>query len=402
MALACSRLRRVPWCASALAIVLIANLSVVTIWMLRPSWQLLDGEDTRYRVPPSDPEDDDDIVGMYPVDKVAAVAPGSSRCTAGVVLESAFAEVPARPRPGRRRHSRCRMSDWTDGEWALASSVDDVFGRTGLYMQYENRFKPDYSDRQRQPWLWEWRSTCGATMDKFDPVRLCSTLGNRSILFVGDSLSANMIAAFRNQLNTRRAVRPCANDNWSDEYESTVVICPSMARLDYIRNDHLTLSRDSQGQFCNAWTPVLDQYDILVLNTGAHVVDIDEYERQTGEVVEYLRQHYHGTVVYRLTSAGHANCTTYSEPWTRAQADRHAAEHPELPYKWHYFATYNDIARLHYASLPRAYVLDTDSLVRLRPDTHRSADDCLHQVIPAALDYAVLMLYYVIVGDLEQ
>ncbi|SPQ95924.1 unnamed protein product (mitochondrion) [Plasmodiophora brassicae] len=82
--------------------------------------------------------------------------------------------------------------------------------------------------------------------------------------------------------------------------------------------------------------------------------------------------------------------------------DRHAAEHRELPYKWHYFATYNDIARRHYASLPRAYVLDTDSLVRLRPDTHRSADDCLHQVIPAALDYAVLMLYYVIVGDLEQ
>jgi hypothetical protein len=223
-----------------------------------------------------------------------------------------------------------------------------------------------------------------------------------------------MIAALRRQLGTGqqefysapRFERNCGNRETpkiDNEYETQSVACPGGGRIDYIRNDRLSLISEFEecGHQCFPWHREISEYAFLVLNTGQHIRPIEEFDFEMRRTADFLRNNYNGKVIYRLSSAGHPNCMTYTKPISRTEDAAFRSSFKPLPYNWHFLdGPYNAIATAHFGALPGAVIMDTDGMTRLRPDSHRSHDDCLHHAIPGVPDFWNLMLYHIVVGNL--
>ena len=225
---------------------------------------------------------------------------------------------------------------------------------------------------------WVWRpSSC--VLDPWDSAEFCRLLG-RGLCIIGDSINAQLYASVRAILHALPpSEQPATNASWHDSEglfrwqagvwgPATHTICGGRSRLSFVRNDLLLLNasgpiRGNLGrylrQFETECTP--SRYDVVLLNTGAHVQPaltervattlnyllgrIEEEEehqqRQQRPPQEHGQRQQHKaeeeqwadkerkhmstqTVVWRESVPGHADCALHST--SRPLPSLHAAE----------------------------------------------------------------------------
>jgi hypothetical protein len=202
-------------------------------------------------------------------------------------------------------------------------------------------------------------------------------------------------------------------------------------RLQYIRNDQvradhndpLLRSDSNKHFFFRNWTQIAADFDILVLNKGAHFVHVEEhFINETRRTAEFLRAHYlnvrrtsglHNNthVFFRTTPSGHPHAsysstvnTSTIAPFDPMTVDCGKEGGDEqytycYSYGWDRFRHRNRLA----VDIFREYlgssltVMDVAPMTYLRPDGHHCDEekcgDRLHYFLPSVVDGWVQMFY---------
>ena len=185
------------------------------------------------------------------------------------------------------------------------------------------------------------------------------------------------------------------------------------ATLRYVRNDNVSLVTPAGAtQFYGAWTHLVTNNTLLILNRGAHVVPDDSVVLQTRQLRAWLATHAAGAgVIRRATVRGHMEGTQLSPDANAALlplAPNATREYPASSMfvrEWHWDAfprqnalveaEINAATRRFEASdgagggFPGVVFLDVDASTGLRPDHHR---DGIHYCIPGPLDHWLPLL----------
>ncbi|CAM9343502.1 unnamed protein product [Choristocarpus tenellus] len=163
--------------------------------------------------------------------------------------------------------------------------------------------------------------------------------------------------------------------------------------------------------YCQPWASYVNDYDIVVLKMGLHVVSTNTRYRElmTGAVAALKAAKYEGEVIFLTSRAGHTFCdkedyrpeaglvrgpilpgqeiSPYEDYWDPAYAS----------HQWYAISGFNQIAKEVFTEAGHK-VVDLYPLLRLRPDGHRGGNDCLHYNFPGPVDHSVLLLYNAILG----
>jgi hypothetical protein len=137
------------------------------------------------------------------------------------------------------------------------------------------------------------------------------------------------------------------------------------------------------------WAPDAAEYDVLILNRGAHYEDDTAYLHALSQLWR-LTHSSPKLVFFRNTPHGHVECDKYETPGE-------ASHTGEMPYHWGDFHRQNMLAKAVIEGQGMVY-LDVAALTRLRRDQHRgwaptNAGDCLHYCAPGPVDYWLQMFH---------
>ena len=217
-----------------------------------------------------------------------------------------------------------------------------------------------------------------------------------NILIVGDSLSEEFDMTLLNSLQHCDRYIRCANKD------------PDFKVL-MARNDYLEISGVQRGQHSKYQVPfyneiiLQDEYiKTIIFNRGAHFEPSIDYSTSLELLFSSLRRDRPDVNVYfRNTPPGHAFCATESKmpPLARPRSENRTMYQRRAgdtnPYHWSEFAAQNLLARKIAAKYRVAY-LDVASATELRPDSHLSAQDCLHFCIPGPIDMWVELFVWAV------
>lgn len=255
------------------------------------------------------------------------------------------------------RRPLCRMDgDQLAGRWMqtcdprLISRPDHfAYGRAlppvkGWY-DYRLCYRQSATERLRalQAITWSWRPykcalapVSGAQFDAW--------LGNRTVLFLGDSLSAQAYYSLiwllgdhvtgQKDLYGRAPGEPVVGETVMDKCQTNVGNEGGWLSSAHLRGggklvkvlrhaDLFTELRDIRNAF---WRPFLEEADVVVLNVGHHYHQLDPTFRKYHELVagalEQLaaRMRPAAKLVFRTTNIGHYNCANATRP-LRSRAD---------------------------------------------------------------------------------
>jgi hypothetical protein len=229
------------------------------------------------------------------------------------------------------------------------------------------------------PWPfsdWCWVPT-GCEYTRFSREKFCKKLNGKDILFVGDSLQHQFFEALYMQLNLPGSPQhqwytlPLLNERKGGE------ICEDLGggRFAFLRNDQVAVEGNvnwnESGQPHNRdWTQVLQHYDYVVLNKGAHYIASEpEFIDTTNKTAYLLRDQFilgHTSyrnateigrrhVFYRTAAPGHwfahanssADQSTLTEkPIFQCPPDNRSAEYHHFCNEFHWDKYYerNDLA----------------------------------------------------------
>lgn len=256
---------------------------------------------------------------------------------------------------------------------------------------------------------------CGEWMD-FRKSWFCSALDNLggSMLLVGDSVTRNMLHSLHNHLSMgdgqggrRRPnllFKPALCKHWesSGRMEARMKLCSCMTpcagrhRVCHVRNDWLTLNAthfaDVSVGFFVPWRSLVKSWDIkaVLLNRGAHFQPSEQFSAGLEETVGTLRRENPDLLImYRGSSAGHADCDSYQKPLQEPQSG-------PLPFHWSEILEQNGLARRIVEQHGGVY-LNVETMTALRADghfgTYNGKVDCLHYCSPGPVDEWVGLLY---------
>lgn len=327
--------------------------------------------------------------------------------------------------------AKCSVAGYTSGEWVFDPDISSIKQVTGLDMDMgvaSSRYRTKdikagtdvaAGDYRGNKWVWEPSNTKDkkCVLEPFDTARWCAAVGyGKSVLLVGDSLSAEMTTELRRQLSPgSKVMNGCGghvnmtqavyDSTWGKEHHQTVV-CPGGGKVTLSISHHLTIEDSSKGpckDLCyptKNWAEIVQDYDILVLNTGIHMMDLPGYKSNLEKAGKFLRDKYKGKVFWRDSTAGNPKCDTYSRPIK--SADFKPLGPQETHYGWNKVARMNEIAVEELSKYVPGFVhLKTDPMTKLRADAHKGPTDCVHFQRPNAPDYWVLLLYNYIIENIK-
>ena len=216
------------------------------------------------------------------------------------------------------------------------------------------------------------------------------------ILIVGDSLSQEFDMTLLNALKNCNRYIQCAGEE------------PGFKVL-MARNDYLEISGAQRGQHSKYQVPFYNEIILqdksikaIIFNRGAHFEPSVNYTSNLEFLFSSLQKDRPDINVYfRNTPPGHAFCATESKmpplakPRTenRTMYQRRAGD--TNPYHWSEFVVQNLLAQ-EIAARYRVTYLDVASATELRPDSHLSAQDCLHYCIPGPIDMWVELFVWAV------
>lgn len=311
------------------------------------------------------------------------------------------------------------------------------------------------SGRHWQPLQWVPTGTnavaaqCAAMDNRIDRATLCRVLAGENVLFIGDSLSSHQFTSLVFLTGHGEPewdsdwVRHCeggnpkggrcvlANDtsphcnDWCNGWNPKMLFGPGLTRerasynaftvcngggkVQYVRNDKLLVGSNGSETFYGKWTDLAEDATLIVLNRGAHYeANETVFKAQSSRLMEYLaklakrRSAAPGgaplRVVWRTTTAGHADCDAHVNPGAAsraayAQAPAAAAEN----FGWDKFEHQTGIVRkMLMKALPRGALrfIEASQMSAERGDRHFGGGDCLHWCLPGPPDWwnKVLML----------
>lgn len=221
----------------------------------------------------------------------------------------------------------------------------------------------------------------------FEAVPFCYLLGNRSILFIGDSMTLSTYDVLLDMI--------------------TVGGGHCQSQLYYGKSFYLFFQTSKSNNGLDHYVRQF-QPDIVIMNAGAHLTTIDELKLETIpmtlKMIKEIDQKYPMTkYFFRTQYAGHPHCLKYSKPLrsydTRYVPDGNNNSAFNLPYNWHFFLTYDSDA-IELTNNTRLGIINV-SPYYLRADGHvgnkvvhgENKIDCLHYAMPGVLDLTARIIY---------
>lgn len=263
---------------------------------------------------------------------------------------------------------------------------------------------------------------------EFNADSFCKSLGQRDILFVGDSTTFMQVQSLSKMLKPGSSEEP----GEMDVAGSKMSICDGRM-LHFVRNDQLVDEEISQaegphsnssdphdpeywkcGDVCFPWVRHLKSDQVLVLNSGIHAYtgygsDLGWYRANLEKVANHLRTHYTGTLLFRTTVAGHENCARGESGPVRfgspipieRQLSRRKSEH--RIFNWETVGQRNAYAKEIFKASGNWHVLDVEPMTRSRADGHcgqeGASNDCLHYQLPGPPDWWNVLFHNWLVGQ---
>eukprot|EP01040_Poterioochromonas_malhamensis_P004937 gene4937-5296_t len=220
----------------------------------------------------------------------------------------------------------------------------------------------------REKWIWK-PENC--RLLEWNASYFCELLGDRKMLFVGDSTSFQTAGTLMNLIVAGKG--KCASQIILD-----VVV--QLGRKNYnFRNNIIKKSPT-----------------FIIVGVGPHYHRLDAYNASLVEAMKDLRTLHQPNspnaslhIIWRSINFPHQHCDSYDSP-------THLPHHfvpDNTRYDWNLFPVYDELAR-YYAGIYGIPFLDMFPL-KLRPDSHPAGGDCLHYCTPGPLNIiGNMMLHY--------
>jgi len=250
---------------------------------------------------------------------------------------------------------------------------------------------------QREQYIWQ-PDNC--QLMKWDARLFCKLLGNRNLMFFGDSTMQQTFASFINRINWGKDRAYCAHQlTFAVAFGISLPYEKELERWDRII--------------------LLHNPDIIVAGFGGHFTRFGDNMGPFNHTVRALYQLLNHTAhirnesrlhfIWKTNNPGHVLCDDYTEP-----TNYYPHQSPELDkYKWGYFPKYDEIYEnfrsTQYFGMFKNSTLNMEPLY-FRPDAHagkRAWDwhrtfggDCLHLCAPGALDVApIFFMHWMLHND---
>ena len=365
----------------------------------------------------------------------AATPPWAAPATSAAA--AAAATIIARTQPAAAA-TAAAINVLSVGQWKRAASsstrwhyrlLEDAGTRRGDVQ----RTAMNPPDATRYDWVPRGAAT---PLPRFTSASFCAALkarGIRSLMMVGDSITFMQFQSLHALLGdgtvkewphgrTNLSAFPDHNEE-PDSGRWKGYACGGQAlALAFVRNDCLCTgddaSKDPHGEYrtgwgtcnnaiadsCFEWIDHAAEYDVLLLNAGAHFHDRAQYERaMRASVARLEREGLMERVIFRTTPAGHPRCTDAATPFvgdaaaaarfvtqTRAAMEEGAVK----KFGWTAFRGFNEFASSLFTTHGARGVLDVAPMTALRPDGHRAhKSDCLHYYLPGVPDWWNFLLF---------
>lgn len=287
------------------------------------------------------------------------------------------------------------------------------------YYEAGNQSKP-YSDRwcskEGQDWSdWMWVPTskestqCSKIVSDVrtlgrigDGPTVCEIFRNRSVLFVGDSLSYQQWESLVYSSGYEFSFPAITQRDKIKKMSPTMSLCYNGEKHNatalYIRNDQLMDPPDHSDN-CNYcypfWEHILN-FDIIVFNRGAHIVSTDKIKKQTIEFSKKLNALLENNnkkspkIYWRTTVPGHPSCGEHTTP-----SKRHEDELVGNKFGWDVIPEQNGVmVEILSKAIPELRFINAEKMTSDRRDRHNSPSDCLHYCVPGPIDWWNQVLLY--------
>lgn len=240
--------------------------------------------------------------------------------------------------------------------------------------------------------------------------RFCEVVSNRTIAFVGDSISYESFTSLVGLLGGQITSRPYQNRKGPIVWKA-----PCGATIAFKKTHSLD---DSHLEQIFRRTPP----DILIINRGAHYVEDEQLRSEFYATLntvskwqtECQRRSHDCRFIFRTSPPGHSGCgENFTKPFESLEEMEAHVSNPlteterERGFHWDEFGNQNelmlDLIRKHLSDLGRisSYsVMDAYHTLGLRIDLHRAAvnNDCLHSCYPGKMDFMNQLLLHTLLA----
>jgi hypothetical protein len=248
----------------------------------------------------------------------------------------------------------------------------------------------------------EWAvSSEDCAFHSFNATRLCEILENRTIAFLGDSITFQQYNSLKYLTGAENVIRFA-----SKCFSRT---CPNKSSKLYWMRDNQATSK--------YWSNMIRQVDpeIIVLNRGAHHTSNEILRHELNDTLHTAlrwqedcdQRNRNCVLMWRTTAPGFPNCQQIPGPLNNASAAEEMIANTSwyMEYEvrkrfhWMEFATQNQLVEeliqdFRQNKKLRISFLDFYDLAILRPDHHIDDKDCLHWCLPGPMDAANQLLLH--------
>jgi hypothetical protein len=330
--------------------------------------------------------------------------------------------------------TNCHAEQYRFGQWIPGAA------NCGLKSQYDHKLERAGSSPEDEslslPWSfsdWCWKPN-GCISEPFSVDGFCKKLRGRRILLVGDSMQHVFYDALFMQAATPG--QPLSQFKVFEQInESEAGICNGKGggMLMFLRNDQISVSNntlpwnhvgqkvpeedqaavvdpDKRVVVTNRdWKSVADNFDLIVLNKGAHTVPLHTFIKDLEETGVWLKDYLQSSgrqiqIFFRTTPQGHHQAskmiTAVTEP---LEQEPKWLKKEETIYGWEMFPLYDKhairILKSHLGA--NLTILNVSPMTHLRPDGHicfkngrdRNYCDMLHYFLPSVVDAWVQVFF---------